>query len=124
MAVHRIACHKCQNAWSYEGPLGRRDECPQCRADAKVCLNCRHFDQGAHHECREEQAEWVKEKAHGNFCSYFEPLGAHEGASAQDSAKAKLEALFGGSTSDSPAKKPGEDVKAELARFLADRRKT
>ena len=77
-----------------ELPLARRDECPQCGCDAKVCLNCRFYDRSSYHECREPQAEWVKEKDVGTFCSYFSP---REDAPAKDDLqddKAKLEALF------------------------------
>ena len=97
MNAKRIACHKCKTVWTFEPPLGRRDECPQCRADARCCLNCRFYDPGAHHECRVEQAEWVKEKAAGNFCSYFTATDVQSGrGSDADKARAKIDQLFGG----------------------------
>ncbi|MFK7826658.1 MAG: hypothetical protein AB8G05_21130 [Oligoflexales bacterium] len=34
-------------------------------------MNCIYYDAGSHHECREPQAEWVREKESGNFCGYF-----------------------------------------------------
>jgi hypothetical protein len=96
MDERRIACHKCGHTWTFLPPLGRRDECPKCHADAKVCLNCRFHDRGAHHECREEQAEWVKEKAEGNFCGFFEAKAEQGGVGdAEAKARAKLAALFG-----------------------------
>ncbi|MBI5286762.1 MAG: hypothetical protein HY878_04125 [Deltaproteobacteria bacterium] len=38
----------------------------------KVCLNCKFYGEGAYHQCRETNAEWVKEKDKANFCEYFE----------------------------------------------------
>lgn len=118
MGLQRIVCHHCKHTWTVETALGRRDECPKCHHDAKVCLNCRHFDRGAHHECREEQAEWVKEKDRGNFCSYFEPrTGGDDLDSAAAKARDRLEGLFGGAKSESVAK-PGANFQEELQRFL------
>ena len=119
MSKHQIACHKCHALWTFEGTLGRRDECPQCRADAKVCLNCRFYDPGAHHECREEQAEWVKEKTSGNFCGFFEALAIPNRRGVEtDAAKAKLVGLFGGLPESVEEKRPGASLADELRRFL------
>jgi len=105
MAVsHKICCFRCQKQWSYEPPLSRRSECPGCSRDAKVCLNCRFYDKGAHRECREDQAEWVKDKEKGNFCGFFEPNQISSPTNAKDQAQSKLDALFG----DAPAQKKSE----------------
>lgn len=115
-----LSCHKCGHHWQIEPPIARREECPICKSDAKCCLNCRWYDPSAHHECREEQAEWVKEKPQGNFCSWFEP-NAGPSARAQEQAKArsKLDALFGGPKPGAAPSKPGESLGDELKRFLA-----
>jgi hypothetical protein len=110
-----LHCHKCQHVWTAEPPLGRRDECPACRADAKCCLNCRYYDRGAHHECREDAAEWVKEKAQGNFCGYFEPGTAAGAANEAAAAKGRLDALFGGAKME-PTR--SEILADALKRFL------
>ena len=95
MIQHAIRCHRCKFQWSYEPPLSRRAQCPSCRSDAKVCLNCQNYDASAHHECREEQAEWVKEKNEGNFCSWFLPNERLDPRLAeQEAAKGKLDGLF------------------------------
>jgi hypothetical protein len=51
----------------------------------------------AHHQCREPQAEFVQDKAIGNFCEYFEAAaqrgGTGEAARAAEARK-KLEELF------------------------------
>ncbi len=117
MSSHAIACHKCKHIWTYEPPLERRAECPQCRSDSRVCQNCSYFDRGAHHECREEQAEWVKEKDRGNFCSYFEGRGSATPFGGEVSnAKAKLDELFGGV--QTPRSEKGKNFADDLANFL------
>ncbi len=50
-----------------------RNSCPQCDRDLHVCRNCRFHDPDAHNECRETQAEWVRDKEKANYCDYFEP---------------------------------------------------
>ncbi len=116
MAERTIVCHHCSAVWSYTPPLPRRAECPKCRRDAHACHNCKHFDPGAHHECREEQAEWVKDKDRSNFCSYFEPGGRQSRGGEAAAAKAKLAGLFAGQT---PAEAPkGQGIAEQLAKFL------
>jgi len=93
-----IVCHKCSHAWSFVPPLGRRDMCPACQSDSRVCRNCVFFDPGSYRECREEQAEWVKEKDRGNFCGWFDAksTGKAPGDDPAAKARAKLEAAFSG----------------------------
>jgi hypothetical protein len=54
-------CHNCGEPWTISGNPGRGEVCMKCRADLRVCL-----------QCRERRAEPVLEKAVGNFCEYFE----------------------------------------------------
>ena len=68
----KIACFSCHKTFEVDVPVGRRDTCPSCTADAKVCLNCRLYDKNSYHECVESQAEWVEDKEKSNFCDYFE----------------------------------------------------
>ncbi len=115
----KSSCHKCGHAWEFNPPMGRGDECPQCHWDCHVCLNCRHYDRNYHHECREPEAEYVQVKDRSNFCDYFEPL-ANAKLSAQDqSAKQKLEQLFGtlakeGGENPSPSKSIDDELQAFL----------
>ncbi|HWU42753.1 MAG TPA: hypothetical protein VN132_04915 [Bdellovibrio sp.] len=90
-----LSCFSCSKEISLAGVVGRRDECPHCHADVHVCKNCEHYDVKAYHECREPQAEWVKEKDRANFCDYFTPRRG--GSSEKDKAaalRAAAEALF------------------------------
>ncbi len=85
----QIKCYSCQHRVDFDPPLSRREECPKCRRDLKVCLNCCFYDPQAHHECRETEAEWVKEKDCSNFCAYFSP--SEEGNSETQTEKMKIQ---------------------------------
>jgi len=75
--------------------VGFRDSCPHCHSDLHVCLNCRFFDEGSHHECRESSAEWVKKKDTANVCEYFRATTGTEPATGKTTDKvAALEELF------------------------------
>lgn len=77
--------------------VGFRDECPACSADLHVCRNCAHHDPSAHNECREPQAERVRDRDRANLCDWFRPgeeAGGGERAREQGDARAKLDALF------------------------------
>jgi transposase len=63
-------CHACGTVIELEF-VGRRDECPKCRKDLRACLNCDFYEEGRANNCREPQAETVKEKDRSNFCSFF-----------------------------------------------------
>jgi hypothetical protein len=89
-------CYKCGSEIKHQGKIGRQDTCVQCGSYLHCCLNCRLYDPKAYHECREPQAEWVKEKDSGNFCEYFEAKthSSVTGLSAAEEAKRKLDQLF------------------------------
>lgn len=90
-----LACFNCGKELKFAGNVGRRDECPHCRADVHVCKNCEHYDPKVYNECRETQADVVREKDRANFCDYFSP---RKGGVNIDDKKAALraaaEALF------------------------------
>jgi hypothetical protein len=98
------SCHGCGAALRIDGPVGRRSTCPTCDADLHTCHNCRHYDEGAPHECREPHADHVLDKDASNPCDLFQ-LG--DGASRRRvrnrAARDALGALFG------EAPKPAED---------------
>ena len=75
MPAHR--CHQCQAAWeSPHRTPGRTETCVACGADLRCCLNCRFSSPGAPNECAEPNVERVLDKDKGNFCDYFEFVGA------------------------------------------------
>jgi ribosome-binding protein aMBF1 (putative translation factor) len=92
-------CHACGKDWTSSRQPGRGDCCTQCRADLRVCLNCKHFDKTAAYQCRERRADPVQEKAAANFCEYFEfvrrTFAGKAGNSREESARAALRSLLG-----------------------------
>lgn len=64
-------CHFCGKEIEVTGKIQFREECPHCRRDLHICLNCRDFDEAAYHQCRESQAEFVSMKEKSNRCEYF-----------------------------------------------------
>ena len=91
-------CHSCKSEIVLDphAPLGVRDDCPDCYADLHCCLNCVLHDPGAHNQCRETTADFVRDRAKFNFCGHFK---FKDGESDVDDgvadARAKLDALFG-----------------------------
>jgi len=93
--VAEVVCFACGHLTKTLSGIGRREECPQCRADLHVCKNCVHYDPRAYNECREPTADVVVEKQRANFCDHFTPSaeGPSQAKSKQD-LKAAAEALF------------------------------
>ena len=90
-----IYCYNCNTANVLEGLPTRQQVCSKCSSYLKCCLNCKFYDEKAYHECKEPQADWVKEKDKSNFCTYFlinEPR--EKKADRQSDAKKKLDDLF------------------------------
>ncbi len=91
------SCWKCGRELQ-GGEYSRRESCPDCDADTKVCRNCAHYAPTVNEQCREPAAELVAEKAKANFCEYFRP-GRPQAAGAEKnqedgSAKSSFDALF------------------------------
>lgn len=64
-------CHKCTTIIEVE-KVSRRDECPSCGSDLRVCLNCSLYDTTRANQCFEPQVEKVKEKDRSNYCDFFQ----------------------------------------------------
>ncbi|MEZ4871668.1 MAG: hypothetical protein R2827_05350 [Bdellovibrionales bacterium] len=88
-------CFSCKSEMEISAEVGRRDECDNCGADIHCCYNCKFYDANAYNECKEVQADVVKEKDRANFCDYFQLGGGNGNAieSKQD-LLAAAEALF------------------------------
>ena len=100
-----LACYRCgASLAALTLPLGRLDECPSCTRPLHVCRMCAYYDADVAKQCREDDADEVREKERPNFCDYFKPVGgAFTGAelTAEHKARDQLAALFGaGETSD------------------------
>jgi hypothetical protein len=95
--MRKGSCHHCGRPLEFEDKVFRKDTCPGCGSDVYCCLNCVNYDESAHNQCRESQAEKVTVKDRRNFCEYFELReGQALGSAAQKAAEArrKLDALF------------------------------
>ena len=114
-----ILCYRCgESLEALSLPLSRRDECPACAASLHVCRMCGSFDPAVTAQCREDDAEDVRDKETANFCDWFKPAAGvfdAAGKRAADSAGAQLDALFGGPDIDTT--EPDEAQSAAEALF-------
>ena len=94
-----LACYRCgASLEKLSLPLSRRDECPECTVHLHVCRMCVFYDPEVPRQCREDDAEDVKDKEKVNFCEWFRPNpDAFDPAlaSAASRARSELDALFG-----------------------------
>ena len=93
-------CFKCGTAIELE-KVSRRDECPRCGTDLRVCLNCAFYAESKANACVEPQAEPVKEKDRANYCDFFRfkegvtsPSALVPGMAQKKSGKAEAEKLW------------------------------
>lgn len=90
-----MECALCHREVDIGDKVYFRDECPHCRGDLHICLNCEFYDPHAAKGCREPNAELVSNKDRANYCDYFRPGGSYKAAgSTADDAKKQLDALF------------------------------
>jgi hypothetical protein len=94
-----LQCWRCGTSLaSLRLPIGRSEECSACRSQLHVCRLCKSFDRARPKQCREEDAEEVRDKERANFCDWFKPRsGAFDaaGAAAESAARSAVDALFG-----------------------------
>jgi hypothetical protein len=89
------SCWKCGRVLE-RNAFQRGDRC-RCGADTRCCRNCDFEEPGYRSECRETQAEPVRDREAANSCDYFRPRqGPPRGARpVQDpGGKAAFDALF------------------------------
>jgi hypothetical protein len=91
-------CHKCGEVVQYESAnIGRRETCPKCHSDLRVCKNCFHYDSKSYNECKEPQADRVVDKEKSNFCDYFqltENTASNKESNLREDTLKKLDDLF------------------------------
>lgn len=92
----RVTCFKCGHAEEFSDRVPQRAECSQCGEDMHVCRNCQFYDPKVYNECREPQAEVIKEKDRANRCDYFQAGagGGKSSAPSKDDLLKAAEALF------------------------------
>jgi hypothetical protein len=64
-------CPKCGEEWDIKGPVGFREECPECAAFIHTCTNCAHYEPGAR-GCLILTTDPVHDRQGVNFCEEFE----------------------------------------------------
>lgn len=90
-----MTCAACGDELGRVERVGRRDVCPACGADLRVCRQCRFYDLAAADACREPLAERVADKTRANFCDHFAPGDPARAAVAPTTdARAALDRLF------------------------------
>jgi hypothetical protein len=117
-----LRCYRCGTSLAkLTLPLSRRDQCPSCRVDLRVCLMCKLYaPQQLPDQCLEEDAADVRDKAQANFCDFFVPNDAafvSGRMTAQRRAEAQLESLFGGTDADPQSDAPDDARSAADALF-------
>lgn len=91
--------------------MPRNATCSACGFDLKLCLTCIYYDESAHQQCLETEAEWVKDKEQANFCDYFSPCTSDEHMKKKNTndIKNQLESLF--ADSNVKEEKPSSPLK-------------
>lgn len=90
------SCYACGAAVRIDGPVGRRTTCPECDADLHACIDCKFYEEGAPHDCREPHAEHHLDKHASNACDLFQlGDGASRRRGSSRAARDQLRALFG-----------------------------
>ncbi len=110
----RFRCYKCGEELVFEVKIGRRDTCPNCYSYLHCCFNCQYWNPDVHNQCTENQGEFIRDRAEGNFCLYFTFKGTKDVADDEATkAKARMDSMFGGA----PAKtspRSSDEAKARL----------
>ena len=94
-----MQCYRCgASLAALSLPLSRQDLCPECTVYLHCCRMCVYFDPAVAEQCREDDAEEVKNKEIANFCDYFRPdPAAHDPryVGEEANARSQLDAIFG-----------------------------
>lgn len=111
----RYRCYHCHAELVFEVKIGRRDVCPNCGVYLHCCYNCKFWNPDVHNQCTENQGEFIRDRAEGNFCLYFTfRTIAEEGRDEAAEARARIEAMFGGKPARPGVPRSAEEAKARL----------
>ncbi len=98
-----FVCWNCgQDLESTPRPVSRHAQCPKCFEALHSCRMCRHHNASVTGQCEDERADPPTRRESANFCEYYKPrFDAYVNKRGQnvDAARAKLDALFGSSSS-------------------------
>jgi hypothetical protein len=113
-----LSCYRCgASLAALTMPIARQDECPNCLVHVHVCRMCVFYDPQVTKQCREDDAEEVREKERANFCDYFKPRGdafSGEELAAETQAKEGLATLFADSDGDESPSDSAPDAAKDL----------
>lgn len=89
-------CYKCSKdiGFSPLDKLGRRDSCPHCDTELRVCKMCQFYDVTAYNECKEPTADRIVEKEKANFCDHFTLGSSQVNDNSKDNLISAADALF------------------------------
>lgn len=92
-------CSFCGHDLELKDRVMRKDTCPGCGRDLHCCLQCRFYDPSCHNQCREPQAEMVRDRDKANQCDFFrfgggKPKGGEDAESSREKARKELDRLF------------------------------
>lgn len=65
-------CYKCGTVYGDPDKPGFQALCEKCESYLHCCMNCRFYDESAHNQCREPQAEFQSDTHGFNRCEYFQ----------------------------------------------------
>ena len=130
MSAAELRCWNCgADLDSVPRPISRHEQCPDCFEALHCCRFCRHYRTDVTGSCEEGRADPPVIKENANFCDWFRPdAGAFSGARTRraDTAKDKLQTLFGAEEAtsdpaeDSEATQPETPSKEDEARARLD----
>ena len=117
-----MVCWKCGTSITdLPMPLARHAACHSCGAQLHVCKLCKFYDKTRSNQCQEPIAEPVNDKEKANFCELFQIKAdayKERDASALESARSELDALFGGNVSENLSSNDSDNAKSELEKLF------
>ena len=120
-----LVCWNCgENLDDIPRPISRHANCPRCFNELHCCRLCRHYDAQKTASCFEDRAEPPLQKENANFCDFYAPqFDAFETNTADksESARADLEALFGGASSEDCEQNPDHEEQSSQDPFDASK---
>ncbi|MCK4910246.1 MAG: hypothetical protein KAR83_01325 [Thermodesulfovibrionales bacterium] len=88
-------CALCGSAVEVGREVSRKEECPSCSGDLRICLNCKFYSETAHNKCTEPRADFQRSRDRANFCDYFKYKEGGGTGGGSDDAKAAAKNAFG-----------------------------
>ena len=121
--MNSLVCWNCgENLNDMPRPISRHASCPRCFNELHCCRLCRHYDPQKTATCFEDRAEPPLQKENANFCDFYAPrFDAFEAGNADksNSARADLEALFGGESGENSDQNPDAQAHSPQDPFAA-----